>query len=238
MIEILFTWVLAAAADRPQPEVPLHHPFSEQIFRGLGTRAEDCGRRGAARFGPGTVVDCAYTRLKTEQFLDGWRRSFPDGVASETVRPLSDWMEIFRGWWRRYYEVDGTPVIVAYGGRSKGLFIAYHEGPEPCGEVARGLPLAGQDGVSLPERVEEPWTAPAYPLAARRRRLNGMVLMRAGIDRQGKLGQICVLDALPRGYGFEAAAIDAVRAVRYHPAAQDGQPVDAAVVLVRTFDID
>ena len=238
MIEILLTSLLAMAAGPPESEVSLHHPFSEHVIGGLGTRPEECGRRAAARFGPGAAVDCAYSKLKLDEFRDGWRRSFPDGLAFEGARPISDWMRIFGGWWRRYYEVDGTPVVVAYGGRSKGLHIAYHVTYEHCTEIDSSLPAAGQDGVSQPERVEEPWTAPSYPLRARQRRLDGMVLMRAEIDREGQVGGVCVLDVLPRGYGFETAAIEAIRALRYHPATKDGRPVDAVALLMRTFDID
>jgi len=65
---------------------------------------------------------------------------------------------------------------------------------------------------------------PHYTEIARRARLEGVVILRAVISRQGEVRDLEIVK--PLGLGLEAAAMEAVREWRFEPATLDGEPVD------------
>jgi protein TonB len=74
-----------------------------------------------------------------------------------------------------------------------------------------------------------------YPEAAWQNRLPGLVMVRVFISERGTVDSAEVVDALPAGV-FETAALDAVRKVRYRPAAIAGRAVKSQKLIEVKFD--
>jgi protein TonB len=66
---------------------------------------------------------------------------------------------------------------------------------------------------------------PDYPEIARKAKVVGSVLLLIVIDQGGRVGSIEVLDAPDSRFGFDLAAIEAVKRWRYRPARLGGRPV-------------
>jgi protein TonB len=104
------------------------------------------------------------------------------------------------------------------------------------GGTGRGEPvLAGAGGVTLPQRIEESYVRPAYPELARLARVEANVVLQAVIRRDGTVDETEVLRCTRLGFGFEEAAVDAVRQWRYRPATQGGVPVDVYFTILVDF---
>ena len=58
------------------------------------------------------------------------------------------------------------------------------------------------------------------------------------VRRDGRVGDQRVLRCSNPGFGFEAAAIEAVGRWRYEPATEDGEPVDVHFTVVVDFDLN
>jgi len=97
----------------------------------------------------------------------------------------------------------------------------------PEGTVA----VAGIGGVTHPERLEEHYVKPVYPMAARRAKVNGTVHLDVIVQSDGTVGEITVVNSTRPGSGFEEAAIAAVTRWRYRPALRDGEPVDVSILV-------
>jgi len=93
------------------------------------------------------------------------------------------------------------------------------------------IAVAGLGGVTHPERLEEHYVKPAYPMAARRAKVNGTVHLDVIVQNDGAVGEITVVNSTRPGSGFEEAAIAAVRRWRYRPALRDGKPVDVSILV-------
>ena len=65
--------------------------------------------------------------------------------------------------------------------------------------------------------------APDYPIAARRAGIEGAVILRAVINRDGTVGDVDIVKDLPLGLGEAAAR--SVRRWRFQPATLDGTPI-------------
>lgn len=91
------------------------------------------------------------------------------------------------------------------------------------------LPADAGGSVSRPVIIDSTRTLPDYPAAAQRAGLEGMVVVRAVIDEQGRVGDVQVLRGL--GLGLDEAAVAAVRRWRFHPATRAGKPVKVNYVL-------
>ena len=65
----------------------------------------------------------------------------------------------------------------------------------------------------------------------------GVVMLRLVIDEDGRVGEVCVLGVDPQGYGFEEAAVQAVRQWRFEPALVEGAAVPAYSVHYMSWDI-
>lgn len=100
--------------------------------------------------------------------------------------------------------------------------------PEP--PPVTGPLMAGVDGVTNPVLIPETKVQPEYPEIARRARVQGSVILRAVIHKDGSVGDIEVLSepGAKEGidYGFGEKAIAAVSQWRYNPGTQNGRPVD------------
>jgi len=77
---------------------------------------------------------------------------------------------------------------------------------------------------------------PRYPRAARRRGLEGRVVVEATIDPAGRVVAANVQES--SGYGLlDRAALDAIKRWRFEPAERDGRPVEATVAVPVVFTL-
>ena len=76
---------------------------------------------------------------------------------------------------------------------------------------------------------------PRYPLLARRLGKEGTVLLRLTIDEKGRLIKCEVVKGA--GYGFEEAAIKAVKRSKFLPARRKGRPISCRALLPIKFVI-
>lgn len=91
----------------------------------------------------------------------------------------------------------------------------------------------GVDGVTYPELIHQ--VQPRFPPIALQSRRSGVVVLDAVVLESGSVGVIQVVRAFPTGYGFEQAAIEALRQWRYRPGTQNGVPVDVSFMVVVEF---
>ncbi|MGE5235681.1 MAG: TonB family protein [Acidobacteriota bacterium] len=74
-----------------------------------------------------------------------------------------------------------------------------------------------------PVRLSAP--KPAYPPMAERSRVGGTVILRVLVDENGAVQDVQVLRGIRPDFGFDRAAVDAVRTWRYQPATKNGVKV-------------
>ncbi len=77
---------------------------------------------------------------------------------------------------------------------------------------------------------------PIYPTEARRKEINGRVILRFVVDRQGDVRNVKVVSAKPEGI-FEENAIEAVRKWGFKPGYFSGEPVNTKVTVPIKFEM-
>jgi protein TonB len=82
---------------------------------------------------------------------------------------------------------------------------------------------------ALVKRVE-----PEYPLLAVRAQVQGVVILEAVVDREGRVEDVRVLRSIPL---LERAAIDAVRQWRYSPLLLNGKPERFVLTVTVSFSL-
>jgi TonB family protein len=105
-------------------------------------------------------------------------------------------------------------------------------GPGQGGGTGGG-PYQPGSGISPPTLVRE--VKPSYTDEARRRAVEGDVVLEIVVRRDGTVGDIRVKRSL--GAGLEQRAIDAVRQWRFGPARRQGSPVDVVVEVSVEFKL-
>ncbi len=101
--------------------------------------------------------------------------------------------------------------------------------PEPEGPVRF---IVGGN-VTEPVKISAP--KPVYPEAARRARLEGVVVLECIIDKGGRVDSIKVLRGMP--LGLTEAATDAVKKWRFKASTLNGKPVEVIYVLTVRFGL-
>ncbi len=80
--------------------------------------------------------------------------------------------------------------------------------------------------------------APVYPDAAKRARIQGMVILEVEVYNDGTVGEIRVMRSVQAGPGgLDEAAIAAVRKVRFQPARSGGKSVNSTVIIPIEFKL-
>jgi TonB family protein len=97
------------------------------------------------------------------------------------------------------------------------------------------IPIAGADGVTMPERLAESHVRPTIAALADGEPVTGEVRLAATIRIDGSVTDVQVLSSSRPGAGLEQAAADAVRRWRYKPAMRNGQPIDSRLTITVTF---
>jgi TonB family protein len=96
--------------------------------------------------------------------------------------------------------------------------------PEPAAAVvSRGDLVGPGSGVIEPELASR--LSVNYPLAARRERISGRVVILALVDENGVVQSARIQSGLPSRSGVNEAIVDAVKKARFRPATKDGVPV-------------
>lgn len=92
---------------------------------------------------------------------------------------------------------------------------------------------AAKAGLERPVTINR-MPPPSYPASAFENNQSGEVVLRVGVDAQGRVSDVRVLSATNPGV-FDAASIAAARQWTYHPAMKDGKAVAAAVRIPVNF---
>lgn len=139
--------------------------------------------------------------------------------------------------------VEGGQVGGVVGGQAGGI-VGGQLGGVVGGQL--GGQLGGQVGGTgdMPVRVGgnvKPPVAvtrvePLYTEAARRARIQGLVIIEAVIDRQGNVTEARVLKPLP--LGLDTAALEAVKRWKFRPGTLNGQPVPVYYNLTVNFQLN
>ena len=87
--------------------------------------------------------------------------------------------------------------------------------------------------ISEPVKIDGP--SPIYPDAAKRARIQGVVVLEAVIGTDGLVQDLKALRPLP--LGLTEAAEDAVRRSRYKPATLRGEPVPVKYIIPVRFNL-
>ena len=104
---------------------------------------------------------------------------------------------------------------------------------EGSGGGEGGGPYRPGSGIEPPSLLRE--VKPDYTEEARRRGIEGAVVMEIVVRRDGSVGDVRVLDGL--GHGLDQRATAAVRQWRFSPARRRGAPVDVIVEVAMEFKI-
>lgn len=120
---------------------------------------------------------------------------------------------------------SGTGVGVGEG-RGAGL------GPGSGGGTGGG-PFQPGSGIEPPTLMRE--VKPLYTDEARRRTIEGDVVLEIVVRRDGTVGNVRVMQSL--GAGLDQKAVDAVRQWRFGPARRQGNPVDVVVEVSVEFKL-
>jgi TonB family protein len=83
---------------------------------------------------------------------------------------------------------------------------------------------------ALVSRVE-----PEYPLLAQRAHVQGVVILEAVVDREGRVEQVKILRSIPL---LDAAAVAAVRQWRYSPLLLNGTPQRFVLTVTVSFSLN
>ncbi|HZO14339.1 MAG TPA: TonB family protein, partial [Polyangiaceae bacterium] len=92
-----------------------------------------------------------------------------------------------------------------------------------------------QRKITMPEPLE--YVPPVYPEEAKKQRIEGAVVLKLTIDVDGKVLDAQVLE--PGGHGFDEAALEAAKKLKFKPARyEDGKPFKAVIKYRYTFELE
>ena len=98
-----------------------------------------------------------------------------------------------------------------------------------------GGPQRGGNGV-LPPRIRRQ-VDPQYTADAMRAKIQGVVLLAAVVQRDGRVTDIRVIRSLDQSFGLDMKAIEAARKWEFYPGTRFGEPVPVLVNLELTFNL-
>lgn len=110
-------------------------------------------------------------------------------------------------------------------------------GPGPGDDSNTGRVGEDHSGLERPRIIPSSRAVPDYPAMARRAHVMGTVGLRIVIDEQGRVGQIEVVRTPDSRFGFDLAAIEAVKRWRYEPGRLDGRPVAVEAFVLVEFTL-
>jgi TonB family protein len=105
--------------------------------------------------------------------------------------------------------------------------LAVEPAPEPAGGVYSAVPPGG----TQPEEIDR--AIPRYSASARRANVEGAVVVRGIVRRDGTIDNVEIIKDLPHGLGEEARR--AVSRWRFRPATYRGEPIDVYYTVTVNF---
>lgn len=99
---------------------------------------------------------------------------------------------------------------------------------------SRGEALSGLNSPEAPSILE--LIRPVYPPLARRLGKEGTVLLKLHIDEMGRPVEVEIIKRA--GYGFDEAALNAIKQSRFRPAMKNGIPVSSVVIVPVRFVLE
>jgi len=103
-------------------------------------------------------------------------------------------------------------------------------------KVTEKVATIGQEGVTPPEFTKK--VPPVYPDQAKKDQVGGFVLVKAIFGKDGVVRDLEIVKGLKdKKYGFEEAAMDAIKQWEYSPGTVDGKPVDVELTLKIDFKL-
>jgi protein TonB len=78
---------------------------------------------------------------------------------------------------------------------------------------------------------------PNYPVAAKQKSIEGVVVVKFMVTTDGLVEKVSVLKAKPEGY-FEKAAVEAVEKWKFQPGTMEGEPVNTWMTAMVKFRLD
>jgi periplasmic protein TonB len=145
----------------------------------------------------------------------------PDGVTTETGRG---------------HDVSPTasgPLAGVENGSSlsiEGVGVESVVAPPPATEPI--APVRLHPGMTAPMKVAD--AAPVYPAVARLAHVQGVVILEAVLDVEGRVDSVRVLRSIAQ---LDQSAVDAVRRWRFTPALLNGQPVSVVMTVTVNFTL-
>jgi TonB family protein len=106
--------------------------------------------------------------------------------------------------------------------------------PRAAAPAVEDQPFRVGGAVSRPVKISG--DSPVYTEAARKARVQGVVILQAIIDEHGDVTNVRVLKGLPMG--LDGAAIEAVKTWKFQPATLEGMPVKVYYSLTVNFQVD
>ena len=140
----------------------------------------------------------------------------PTGVSPETGREQSSSSDTGTS------RDSGTPIVVA-----ERVEI------EPRPPVPVTPPVRLHSGITAPRKVVD--VAPTYPPVARTAHVEGIVVLEATIDTEGRVTDLRVLRSVPL---LDDAALQAVRQWRFTPGQLNGQAVAVIITVTVRFALE
>ena len=105
--------------------------------------------------------------------------------------------------------------------------------PPPAPAAAPSAPVRPGGTIRQPVRIKD--AAPVYPSIAQAARVEGVVIIEATIDVNGRVQDAKILRSIPL---LDAAAIDAVRQWQYTPTLLNGMPVPVIITVTVNFKLN
>ncbi len=105
--------------------------------------------------------------------------------------------------------------------------------PAPRSDRSGDNSIGGGDEVRAPVKLDTP--PPQYSEAARKARIQGVVILQAIVGREGEVRQVKVLKGLPEG--LDDQAVEAVCRWKFRPATLLGRPVEVYYNLTVNFTL-
>jgi TonB family protein len=214
----------------------------EALLTSFGATRTECSEELSSLLRSTVRLDCGVVEQDFKRFKQAWGRvSDRDGVTGAAIVSVSlRWSKLEKSWRRRYYWTGHTPLLVLFDVENKQIALARYEIHRQCRERARQLGaifVSAEElgrGVSTP-RLEQ-HVQPEFPERGRLAGQSALTLLWYVVDERGAVTNLCLVESMPRGHGFEVAAMEAVEQWRYEPASKDGHAVAAELLTRVTFE--
>jgi protein TonB len=100
-------------------------------------------------------------------------------------------------------------------------------------EFTKGAYRLGTPGVFAPKNVRQ--VVPKYTSEAMRARIQGVVVVEAVVDTDGKVDRVRIKESLDKDYGLDQAAVEAAGQWEFEPGTFEGKPAPVLITFTLEF---